>query len=622
MKAKYAKWTKGRRFDEAVLRVLDSDWTQTAAATEFGVSRQHLNIKVQEERQRRADSKADLLKSGYTPTRDLKYTMPYKEWDDKYFGHMICPDCGVHHDTPDFHDEISSAVRGPEQRVVVNIPPYHSKSTNVTIKDTVYDLCMDPDMLTIIVSKSQPFASTFVYLIEEMLTNHEMYLPDADLINDFGPFRPERASLWSSTRFYVAKRKNPQKDPSVQALGVNGHIYGRRAHKIKFDDIATLKNQKNPDLVLDMLRWIDQEAFSRIGRNGKAIFVGTRVHGGDIYSVLQKRSGYKVLRYPVILDEEQNLTLWPDHFPWSQVELRRLEMSNADFQLVYQNIDAPGAGASFPADIVEACKDYERTIGQYDPQWRLVAGLDPAGGKKTSGYTAFSLEGVDLATGNRYLVDQAAFKGFKAPQLKAFILDWSERYPIYLWKVENNGVQDQLVQYNEEIIRPLALKGIRVEGHTTGSNKWDSDFGVETLAPLMAAGMVSIPWGNRETRGRLQPFIEELLSFPLGALSDRLMSFWFSDLGIRDLLKRSHLPMFDESVHIPNRLKRRRRIVDFAEGQVSPLPLHQQRAMFLNSPGADRRLVVGHVDQYGNIVEDDPEEPLQYANIDPRIWRP
>ena len=36
--------------------------------------------------------------------------------------------------------------------------------------------------------------------------------------------------------------------------------------------------------------------------------------------------------------------------------------------------------------MIEECKDTRRPVGHHEPEWRVVAGLDPAGGNKHSGY--------------------------------------------------------------------------------------------------------------------------------------------------------------------------------------------------------------------------------------------
>ena len=623
--SKYAKWSKQRRFEAAVLRVLDDGWTQTEASKEYEVSRQHLNKKVKiarEERDARVDAAKARINISPLGLDEKRRVGTFEEFDQRYFGHWVCPDCDKHHEMPQFHRDMAEACHSEAHRVLINLPPYHSKSTNVTVKDTIYSLVKNPNLRTLIVSKSLPFARTFLHSINELLCNTDLYEgAGGNLIEDWGPFKPEGSqSVWNQEAIYVAGRQTAEKDPTVQVLGVGAQIYGRRADVIKFDDVATLDNQRNPDRVAAMLEWIDKEALSRIGKKGKAIWVGTRVSPGDIYSSLANRPGYKVLRYSCIQDDTNEEVLWPDHFPYDQALIHRSEMRPADFQLVYQNVDIPGLGASFTQEMLDVCKDTSRTVGHYESDWRLIAGLDPAGGNKDSGYTAFSLIGVDLRTGKRFLVDQVAVKSMKAPQMKDQIISWTERYPLFEWRVENNGLQSQLVQYNTEIIQYLAKKGVRVVPHTTHKNKWDPQFGVESLAPLMTAEMFSIPWGNAPTCKMFQPVIEEFVSFPMGMLSDRVMSTWFADLGCRDLLDRAHLPLFNERMKVPNRVRRRRHVVDFQGQDVRKVQLKDQRAGHMSrGQWGYRRSTLSTPLPHSEVEEHDEEQGPEFVNVEGRV---
>lgn len=639
MADRYANWSKDRRFTAAEDKVLYEGWTQTEAAAHYGVSRQQLNVRMKARREREAErveaARLEEAKrsSGPNPDAPTQEKLGFKDWFDTYFTNWTCPDCGVHHEMPDFHLEIADAIQDPEaRRVLVNLPPYHAKSTIVSVFDTVYKLCYDRNWRTAIVSKSKDFAQAFVRQIAEILTNDELYEhSNRNLIEDFGPFKPEQGT-WNSEELVVAGRTRAEKDPTVKALGFGSQIYGRRFDEIKFDDVATLENSANPDRVMGMLGWIDKEAMSRVGKSGRVIFVGTRVGAGDIYSTLMKRAGYRVIRYSLIVDDHNEQVLWPEHFPYSQALIHRSEMTPADFQLIYQNVDVPGLGASFTQEMMELAKDNTRVLGHYDPSWRLIAGLDPAGANKDSGYTAFTLLGVDLVTGRRHLVDQLSVKQMKAPQMKDQILDWSTRYPIYEWRVEGNGVQSQLVQYDREILTYLAQRGTRVTPHVTHAhNKWDPQFGVESLAPLFTAELISIPWGNAPTTQQMQPCIEEFIGFPMAVRSDRVMSWWFAELGIRDLLKRQHLPLFDTRWKVPGRIKRNRHVVDFGSRTIEPVRPQDQYPGHLTPERAGyRRMTMGNPMPHDRVREApppdtrnpyvEPDSDTEPSNVDPTIW--
>lgn len=624
--ARYVTWSRSRRLEAAVNRVLNEDWTQTEAADTYGVSRQSVNKHVQarrreqvelEERQAEMAERISERARGPLGLDESRRVGTFEEFDQRYFGSWVCPDCEVHHPTPQFHRDIVAALESDEKRLVINMPPYHAKSTLVTVKNSVYTLVKNPNHRRIIVSKSLPFARTFLHSIDQLLTNPDLYGEGPNLIEDWGPFKSEsKNSVWSKEQIYVSGRVTAEKDPSIQVLGVGGQIYGRRADDIVCDDIADVENQTNPARVAQMLTWLDKEALSRIGRNGKMRWVGTRVHPGDVYSFLTKRPTYKVLQFPCILDDTLETTLWPDHFPYDAAVIRREEMKPAEWQLVYQNVDVPGMGASWTEEMLEQCKDLSRVVGQYDPAWRLILGLDLAGGSKDSGYTAGVVTGVDLRTGKRFLVDLFNEKSMKAPRLRDQILDFADEYPLYEVRVEVNGLQSQIVQYNEELVQALALRGVRVVPHTTHKNKWDSEFGVEAMAPLWSASMMSVPWGNAPSARKMQQLIEQLLIFPMGMVSDLVMASWFADLGCRDLLKRAHLPLFNERMRVPDRIRRRRVVVDFGSRDVRPVPVHDQRgpAGALDRVSNMRRRTIGRPSAHNADVPPMPE-PRYFVNV-------
>lgn len=629
----YEGWSTQRRYERAIKGVLDEGWTVSESAKKLGINRSHLSTRVKKAREAREEAErkaAEEMAAGkqaaHHPWIQQKRNVgTFTEFFDNYFGSWRCPDCEVHHEMPAFHHEIVDAIESDSRRVLINLPPYHSKSTLVTVWHTVYDIARDPNKRTIIVSKSAPFAKSFNRAIKDLLSVSELYANSKrNLIEDWGPFMPDEGG-WSEYEIYVKNRTSAEKDPTVLTMGYGGQIYGRRADRIKFDDIATLENQRNPERVAQMLEWTNKEALSRIGKSGQAVWVGTRVAPGDIYYHLAQRPGYVIIRYPALIDEATEGVLWPEHFPYAQVLTHRSEMSAADFQLVYQNVDVPGLNASFTQEMMELAKDQSRQSGHYESGWRLIAGLDPAGGTKDSGVTALVLLGVDLETGDRYVVDMVTEKGMKAPRMRDWILDWSDRYPIYEWRVESNGVQSQLVQYNEEIIRALAQKGIRVVPHKTQKNKWDADFGVESLAPLFAAEMVSIPWAGVQSARKFQSMVEEFIAFPMGITSDIVMATWFAELGVRDVLQRAHLPMFNERLRSrwPSRIKRRARVVDFESREVRAITLEDQRlGHLMRGQKGFRRMVTGVPSRHSDVREFEPEPSPKPMNVDPEIWTP
>ena len=618
---KYRGLTNPQRMEEAVRLVMEENLSQSEAARRCGVSRPRVNRNVKaareveaerEARTRAAREQKDALEQGSEaegpeskPHITVARRVPsFREFNERYFGNEVCPDCGVHHETPGFHGEMMDLLEDRSRRLkLINLAPYHAKSTTATMKSTLYELVRDPSSRTAIISRAGDLAEAFLYQIKQHLTDPDLYNGAAgNLIEEWGPFH--NPSHWSQNQIYIAGRSGAQKDPSISTYGFGKQIYGRRFDRMIFDDVADLENQNTPESISKMYKKIWQEYANRVGKTGQLIWVGTRVAAGDIYSLLDDVDGMNVLRFPCVLDEEAQTTLWPEHFPYRSAVEQRNAMSEADFQLVYQNIDLPGHGASFTQEAMDRSHDSNRFLGQYGGNWGLVAGLDPAGANAQAGYTALVLMGVDLSTGHRHLVDLVNVKQMKAPQVIAQILEWAERYPLRELRVEVNGLQAQLYQYNTELQAGLSNRGIRLAPHITHKgNKWDPQFGVEAMATLYHNQMISTPWADANSRAKFRELEQQLLQFPMGNVSDLVMAMWFAELGCRELFQRTTLPMFDSRQRVPGRVRRRRGVIDFGNHQVRS-PTREETSGSVFGPAAQQLPAERFVNVPGQVRAD------------------
>lgn len=466
--AKYRGKPRQWRMDEAVRLVIEDGLSQSEAARMCGVSRPKVNVNVQEKRKmlaeqadrskRSLEERAGIISATIVPDAsdvpvepEQKPTQEYitegrrvpsfREFNELYFGHEQCPDCGKHHETPAFHGQIMDLLEDRSKRMkLVNLAPYHGKSTIATFKSTLFELVRDPNSRTAVISAGSDLAGAFLDQIRFHLADSSLYDGAArNLIEDWGPFY--NPNSWSADEIRIYGRSNAQKDPSISVYGWGSKIYGRRFDRMIFDDVADTDNQNTPAAIEKMWRKMWKEYTTRVGKTGQLIWVGTRIANGDIYSMLDDVAGMSVLRFPCILDEDTQQTLWPDHFPYEDAIKYRSAMSLEDFQLVYQNVDTLGVNASFTPEMLEAARDRDRFIGTYDSSWGLVAGLDPAGANDQAGYTAMVLMGLDPATGKRHIVDLVNIKQMKAPDILSQVYDWAERYPLRELRVETNGLQ-------------------------------------------------------------------------------------------------------------------------------------------------------------------------------------
>lgn len=577
-----------RRMQMAITKVLEEGWQQAESARYHGVNPSSLNRSLQQrkreiaaQQEQAAVTRAEY--AGVAVSGEIRRVPPISEFVRKYFGGFTCWDHNVRHEIPPVHDEIMQRMCDPaEKRLLVNIPPGHSKTTNGTVFTTVYEIARDPNSQTAIISAGADLAMDIVEQIGRFLTDPTVYADcESNLIADWGPFH-DGSPGWTQKAFTVCGRQSVERDPTVRAFGIDSKIYGRRLHRIICDDIADVDNQTNPDNVEKMFRKVTTTLDSRVGLNGKLMILGTRVAPNDIYSMLLGLDDYTVLRHPCIIDYQAGLTLWPEHVSYDDaMRIKAGRITAEMFELIYQNSDMMTTGASFSREHLDRCHDESRVLGQLPKgiPLTLFVGVDPAGSGKQAGYTAMALLGVDRTNGMRYLVDLVNVKQMRAPQMQAQIFDWCSRYNVYSVRFESVALQTQIFD-TKEYRQGLSERGARMDWHQThggrgAAGKQDAQWGIESMAPGFHNGMVSLPWGDRETRRKVGELEEQLMRFPMeGAPTDAMMAYWIADTGCA-LLTRKALPKYAHRglgrQRVPERMARRRRIVNAATGESRPV---------------------------------------------------
>lgn len=466
--------------------------------------------------------------------------------------------------------------KGEKDLIITNMPPEHGKTTSVTINYVVYRICMDPNIRVILVSKTAEMAKKMLYAIKTRLTHpkyDEMiaaYAPDGGFDKD--------SEAWNQTMIYVSDnaRDSGEKDPTVQALGIRGHIYGARADLIVLDDTIDLTNAHEYE---KQINWLQSEVISRVSSNGSMLVVGTRLSSKDLYRELQDDSRYPdeqspwtYLSMPAVLDfkdkEVDWLTLWPKTnqpeagvkvddqeqdsdglYPkWdgSRLAKKRRRVSPKAWAMVYQQQQVSD-DAVFSPDSVKAAINGNRMAGPIPKGMVnqradgmngliIVGGVDPA----TTGHTAAVIIGLDVKTQKRYVLDVFNKPGITPEAMREMIKGFTEKYKVTEWRIERNGFQGFLV-HDKELNDFCASRGAVIRPHFTGTNKHDTDFGVASMTTLFSGWedkhqLVELP--SSQQSEAVKSMIEQLVTWapapPKSQKTDIVMAFWFAELACRD----------------------------------------------------------------------------------------
>ena len=507
--------------------------------------------------------------------------------------------------------------RGRKNRIIITTPPYHGKSITLTVDYATYRICCDPSVRIRIVSKTATLASQFLGAIKMRLT-HPRY---AKLIEHFAPEGGFKATAesWTQDQIFldIMDRDGIEKDPTVQAAGIGKQIYGTRADLIILDDCVDLENSNQHE---KQRLWLTQEVESRLGPGGTILIIGTRVNPIDLYRELRNgehyasgKSPWTYLSQPAILEEvgepKDWVTLWPKaldswgedcdcgtpecregygdgYYPrWDGVHLARMRdgWDPRRFALVFQQTEVD-EDATFPHYAVAASINNRRRWGKDGGLDRVpdgcywIGSLDPA----TSGHAAGIVYAVDPRTRRRYVVDAANIKAPTPLRLKQLIKSWSVEYPIREWRVEKTGLLTMFTQ-DAELRAWLAGHGIVFKPHYTGTNKWDAEFGVASMAPLFGS------WDRTED-GEIKCIVEPIIELPrldktalrtlvaqLESWSpeldpkrtpcDLVMALWFAEVGAREVLKSGQrgAPHFQRSKWLTPAQRAKQRVINLAD---------------------------------------------------------
>ncbi len=462
-------------------------------------------------------------------------------------------------------------------RILINVPPEHAKSTVLTINYVTYRLSIDPNVRIIIVSKTQGMARKFLSAIKTRLSHPNW----TKLQVSFGPNGGYKADspTWSADMIYLgAGRDSGEKDPTVQALGFGSQIYGARADLIILDDVVMNANAHEWE---KQIEWLQKEVITRLGRHGKLLIVGTRVAPIDLYKMIRDpdqwtggKTPFTYMAMPSVLEFDENPKNWKTLWPWTDraegeqdepneqglypkwdgpsLFTRRSEVAPSVWAMVYQQEDVQ-SDSIFSPTIVAGCVNGMRKRGplrkdtaghpkNIDSTYTII-GFDPA----VTGRSAFVAVSYNRADGKIYVLDCVNMVDPSPQKENALIKEWVERFKPQEFRVEINAHQKYYAM-DTELRDYLASYGCQLNSHFTGKNKWDVGFGVASMASLFGSArdgrfqdnnLIELP-SNEGSEG-LKSLVQQLIIWKPDTKNptDCVMALWFAVIRCRELMQTS-----------------------------------------------------------------------------------
>ncbi len=274
---------------------------------------------------------------------------------------------------------------------------------------------------------------------------------------------------------------------------------------------------------------------------GQVIVVGTPFHSNDLYGDLKSKKGWHVREYPAIFPDGK--ILWRERWNFQDLLDKRETQGNLIFSR--ENLVKPVTNEStiFPDEVIRRAyvgmdsykfvnsrdafnRKFDRVVTSVDFSISSSVGAD---------YTVMITSGVD-EDDNIWLMNLTRFKGKKFAEQLGMMKQINQAFQPDIMLLENNVFQQIFVQEGERY-------GLPVQGHTTGTNKYDLKAGLPGLAILFERGKIKIPRGDQKSIDISDSLASELSSVTwtekglegVGEHDDQAMSLWLNSIAAKKI---------------------------------------------------------------------------------------
>jgi predicted phage terminase large subunit-like protein len=402
---------------------------------------------------------------------------------------------GTHHRI--IAEKLERVARGELKRLIVNMPPRHSKSEFASYLMPAWFLGRNPKLKIIQATHNTELAVRFGRKVRDLIAtpDYRIVFPDTELKAD-----DKAAGRWGTSA-----------GGEYFAAGVGAAMTGRGADLLIIDDPHSEQDALSSTAFDHAFEWYTSGPRQRLQPGGAIIIVMTRWGMKDLTGQVLKMQGsdvmadeWEVVEFPAILPSDN--PLWPEF--WTKDDLLKVKASlpvgkwNAQWQ---QNPTAE-EGAIVKKEWWNMWEKEEIPEVKY-----IIQSYDTAFSKKeTADYSAITTWGVfeNEETGADNIILMDARRGrWNFPELKQVA---GEEYEYW----EPDMIIIEAKATGQPLTDELRRAGIPVMNYTPAKGR-DKVTRMHTVAPLFEAGMVWAP----EKRFS-DEVIEECLAFPNGEHDD------------------------------------------------------------------------------------------------------
>lgn len=408
--------------------------------------------------------------------------------------------------------KIQDLIEGESEkdRMMVFLPPRHSKSQSISETLPSWYLGNNPDKRVILTSYGDSLATKFG---RRNRTKMEQFGDDVFGIR----INPKQSSV---TDWGIEGHTG-----GMLSVGIGGGITGEGADLLIVDD--PIKNRQEADSVTYRERlWAEWEdtLSTRLHKGAKVILILTRWHEDDLAGRLleHEREKWEVIKIPAIAEDENDLLgrevgegLWVSHYGQAYYEDRKEKASSRSWNSLWQQRPSSDSG-----DIVkkEWLKYYDvlPNLGKAD---NLILSWDMSFDDATKDSSFVVGQAWAVFGADKYLIDQTrAQMNFTVTK---------STFESFTYKIEGmareQGYRKSIPKLVEKKANgPAIISSLKsvISGIIPITPKGSKEARLEAVSPEFKAGNVFIP--NPKNKNWVHDYVEELVAFPASKHDDQV----------------------------------------------------------------------------------------------------
>jgi hypothetical protein len=260
-------------------------------------------------------------------SRAVKLTKEQKAADSFLdFVRYIWPNfiAGRHHKI--VAEKLEAVARGELKRLIINMPPRHTKSEFASYLFPAWFIGRMPDKKIMQATHTADLSIRFGRKVKNLMET-----------DDYRAIFPE-AKLRSDSK--AAYRWETDEGGEYYAAGVGGNIAGRGADLFIVDDPHSEQDAQSPTALENAWDWYQAGPRQRLQPGGAIIVVMTRWGELDLTARLLKQQAmdpkadqWEVVEFPAILESGE--PLWPEYWKLDELEKIKASISLSKWQAQY-----------------------------------------------------------------------------------------------------------------------------------------------------------------------------------------------------------------------------------------------------------------------------------------------